>query len=74
MRLPQSVVFADMAVMVKPPSLAKRRGVQTEEIKSYRILFSLWCPRLQTRMSAQEEQDKQDVRVTDVRDWLRRGQ
>ena len=37
-----TLAFSEITVMAKPPSLAKRRGKDSEGINQYRLLFSLW--------------------------------
>eukprot|EP00966_Prymnesium_polylepis_P100411 2325850-Prymnesium_polylepis.1 len=38
----QKLTFSEITVMTKPPSLAKRRGMQPDGTNRYRLLFSLW--------------------------------
>lgn len=45
--------FSEITVMAKPPSLAKRRGKDSEEINQHRLLFSLWDTTSRTYISWQ---------------------
>jgi len=38
----QNLNFSEITIMAKPPSLAKRRGMQNDGTNRYRLLFSLW--------------------------------